>query len=59
MLEEEDKEGCVNFVLSKLESGKIDVINLYTKVLEPSLNNMTCKLSEKTYVYGRNMLEIQ
>ncbi|MBU3193034.1 cobalamin B12-binding domain-containing protein [Clostridium algidicarnis] len=48
MLDEEDKEGCVKFVLSKLESGKIDVINLYTKILEPSLNNMTCKLNEKT-----------
>ncbi len=47
MLEEEDKENCVEFALSKLESGEIDVITLYKEILEPSLNNMTCKLSEK------------
>lgn len=47
MLEEENKEGCVEFALSKLESGELDVVTLYTKILEPSLNNMTCKLKDK------------
>lgn len=47
MLEEEDKQGCVEFVLKRLESGDIDVVTLYTQILEPSLNNMTCKLNEK------------
>lgn len=47
MIEEENKEGCVEFVLSKLESGDIDLITLYTEILEPSLNNMNCKVSEK------------
>lgn len=47
MLEEENKEGCVEFALSKLESGELDLVTLYTEILEPSLNNMTCKLNEK------------
>ncbi|MBE6060138.1 MAG: cobalamin B12-binding domain-containing protein [Clostridium sulfidigenes] len=47
MLELEDKESCLEFVLSKLESGELDLITLYTEILEPSLNNMICKESEK------------
>lgn len=40
-LEREDKEAAFNLVLSRLQDGEIDILNLYTKVLAPSLNNMT------------------
>lgn len=40
-LESEDKEAAFNLVLSRLQDGEIDILNLYTKVLAPSLNNMT------------------
>lgn len=42
-LNQENKEKCVEFVLSKLSKGEIDVVTLYTQVLTPSLNEMFCK----------------
>ena len=46
-LEAEDKEGAVAYILSTLRDEKIDIVALYEKILEPSLNNMVCKLEEK------------
>lgn len=43
----EDKENSVNYVLSLLQNDEIDIINLYEKVLAPSLNNMVCNIEEK------------
>lgn len=45
--EEENKEKSVNYILDKLQSKEIDVIELYTKILTPLLNNMECKLEDK------------
>jgi methanogenic corrinoid protein MtbC1 len=45
--EDENKEDAVKYILEKLQAGEIDVIALYTKVLTPLLNNMTCKLADK------------
>lgn len=47
MLENENKEGCVNFALEKLEKGDVGIITLYSEILTPALNNMTCKLQDK------------
>lgn len=45
--EEENKEEAVKYILDKLQSGEIDVIDMYAKILTPLLNNMTCKLADK------------
>ncbi len=45
--EEENKEEAVKYIIGKLQAGELDVIELYTKILTPSLNNMTCKLADK------------
>ena len=45
--EEENKEEAVKYILEKLQAGEIDVIDLYTTILTPLLNNMTCKLADK------------
>jgi methanogenic corrinoid protein MtbC1 len=45
--EEENKEEAVKYILEKLQAGEIDVVSLYTKVLTPLLNNMTCQLADK------------
>lgn len=47
LLENEDKEGCVEFALSKIENQELDVPTLYTEVLTPALNNIKCKLNER------------
>ena len=45
--EEENKEKAVKYILEMLQAGEIDVIDLYTKILTPVLNNMTCRLEDK------------
>lgn len=46
-LEAEDKQGAVKFAVGILESGNIDIVDLYEQVLTPSLYNMTCKKDDK------------
>lgn len=45
--EEENKEEAVKYILSKLQAKEIDVIDLYSNILTPLLNNMQCKLADK------------
>ncbi|WP_010250636.1 cobalamin B12-binding domain-containing protein [Acetivibrio cellulolyticus] len=45
--DEENKEKSVSYVLMKLQAQEIDVVDLYTKILTPLLNNMKCKLEDK------------
>jgi methanogenic corrinoid protein MtbC1 len=47
LLREEKKAEVITFSLDLLSSGKIDPVTLYEEILTPSLNNMTCLLSEK------------
>jgi len=47
LLEEEKKEEAFSFVMDLLKNKKIDIIELYTNILAPSLNNMECKLEDK------------
>lgn len=46
-LENEDKEKCVEYIISILDSKEIDVPTLYTKVLEPSLNLFYCDVEDE------------
>ncbi|MGB4659783.1 MAG: cobalamin-dependent protein [Mobilitalea sp.] len=45
--EDENKEEAVKYVLEKLQKKEIDIIDLYTHILTPLLNNMKCKLEDK------------
>lgn len=45
--EDENKEEAVKFVMSKLQTKEIDVIDLYSNILTPLLNHMQCKLEDK------------
>ena len=40
-------------IISKLQSKEVDVIQLYSKILTPLLNNIQCDLKDKRYAYGR------
>jgi len=48
LLEQENKEEAVAFALNLLKSGETDIIQLYTEFLTPALNNMVCKLADKS-----------
>lgn len=45
--EQESKEKAVGFIISKLGSGELDVLDLYTEILTPALNNLRCSLEEQ------------
>lgn len=47
LLEAENKQQAVLFALDLLDSGKMDVITLYTQILTPALNQMECRLNDK------------
>lgn len=46
-LEIENKQEAVKVCLDSLKNNEIDVVGLYTEILTPALNNMTCSLKEK------------
>lgn len=46
-LNDENKEKAVEFILNKLESKEIQIVDLYNSVLAPALNNMECNLKDK------------
>ena len=46
-LENEDKEGALNYILQLLNSGKVNIPTLYAEILAPSLNNMNCNVKRK------------
>lgn len=47
LLEEEKKEEALSFIMELLKNKEIDIIDLYTNILAPSLNNMECKLADQ------------
>jgi len=47
LLEAEDKQKAVSYALELIESGKMDVVGLYSDILTPAMNKMQCRLEEK------------
>ena len=47
LLEQENKQGAVEYAIELIQSSKMSVIELYSEVLTPSLNNMQCSLQNK------------
>ena len=45
--EAENKEEAVQFIMEKLASKEMEVVELYSSILTPLLNNMTCKFADK------------
>jgi methanogenic corrinoid protein MtbC1 len=54
-LEDEDKEGAVRLVLSKLESNELDIVTLYNELLTPSLNEMKCEGPEEYCIWKEHV----
>lgn len=55
LLETEDRAGAVRFALSKLESGELDVVSLYSGLLAPSLNDMVCSDDKDTCIWKEHV----
>ncbi|OJU16385.1 MAG: hypothetical protein BGN88_04160 [Clostridiales bacterium 43-6] len=48
LLENENKKEAVDYALALLEKGELTVVELYEQVLTPVLNQMVCKLTDKS-----------
>jgi methanogenic corrinoid protein MtbC1 len=47
ILESENKEQAVNFAMGLIKNNELDIIELYSNILKPALNNMQCSLADK------------
>lgn len=47
ILASEDKEAALNYAFALLTEQKLGVVNLYTRILGPALNQMTCDDDDK------------
>lgn len=55
LLEADDRMGAVGFILSRLDSGDLDVPSAYSGLLAPSLNNMECDEDEDTCIWKEHI----
>ncbi len=47
LIDGEDKEGCVQFALSLLESETVDIVSLYEGVLAPAARETVCTIRQR------------
>jgi methanogenic corrinoid protein MtbC1 len=47
-LDKDDRFGCVDFVLTKLQENKLDLVTLYNEILAPSLRESFCHERQKS-----------
>jgi MerR family transcriptional regulator, light-induced transcriptional regulator len=47
ILASEDKEAALNYAINLLKEQKVGVVELYTYILGPALNQMTCELKDQ------------
>ena len=46
-LENEDKENCIEFIISKLDRKEIDILTLYSEIIDPSLTQFSCDVEDE------------
>jgi methanogenic corrinoid protein MtbC1 len=55
LLELDDRMGAVRFILSRLDSGDLDIPTAYSALLAPSLNQMVCDEDEDTCIWKEHI----
>jgi methylmalonyl-CoA mutase cobalamin-binding subunit len=55
LLESENRPEIMRFVRSKLDSGAVDIPTMYTELLAPSLNDMTCGNDPETCIWREHV----
>jgi len=54
-LRSEDKPGAIRYALEILESGKIDVVDLYEQILGPLLNTLHCPENDESCIWREHV----
>ncbi len=55
VFEDENKDACVEMAVSWLEKGELTVVELYTDILMPSLNDNTCRLEDHVCIWKEHL----
>lgn len=55
VIESENREISLEFILSKLENDEIDIVSLYTKILAPCLNSMVQNENDKAFIWREHV----
>jgi methanogenic corrinoid protein MtbC1 len=55
VIETEDKSASIDFAISKLQSGELDIVTLYSEILTPALNNMKCDGPEEFCIWKEHV----
>ena len=55
LIEKEDKKASIDFALSKIMGGELDIVTLYCDVLAPSLNDMKCEGTEEFCIWKEHV----
>ncbi|KNY27529.1 cobalamin B12-binding domain-containing protein [Pseudobacteroides cellulosolvens] len=52
-LENEERYACLDYAVSKLSTGELDVVTLYEEIVGPALNSIECNLEDKSLCIWR------
>jgi methanogenic corrinoid protein MtbC1 len=54
-LDNKDRQKCVEFILSKLDSSELDIVTLYEEILTPSLREEFCQDKQKICIWEEHV----
>ncbi|MGE5627323.1 MAG: B12-binding domain-containing protein [Solirubrobacterales bacterium] len=54
-LDKEDKQLCVFLIMNAVESGNIQIVELYEKILAPALNDMMERYGEEIFIWNEHV----
>jgi methanogenic corrinoid protein MtbC1 len=55
LLDKEDREGAVNYVIGLLQKEEVDIITLYEQIIGPAINEMTCSIDGKWCIWKEHV----
>ncbi len=55
LLDREDREGAVNYVIGLLQRDEVDIITLYEQIIGPAINEMTCSIDGKWCIWKEHV----
>ncbi len=55
LLDREDREGAVNYVIGSLQRDEVDIVTLYEQIIGPAINDMTCSIDGKWCIWKEHV----
>lgn len=55
LLDREDREGAVDYVLGLLQRDEVDIVTLYEQIIGPAINDMACSIDGKWCIWKEHV----